>query len=45
MMIESSRAYLYAKWCVRRGNQKVGRYVKLQPTAWLKIADGKHKDA
>lgn len=45
MMIESSRAYLYAKWCVRRGNQKVGRYVKLQAKAWLKIADGKHKDA
>ena len=45
MMIESSRAYLYAKWCIRRGNQKVGRYVKLQAKAWLKIADGKHKDA
>lgn len=44
-MIESSRAYQYAKWCVRRGNQKVGKYVKLQARAWLKIADGKHKDA
>lgn len=44
-MIESSRAYQYAKWCTQRGNQKVGRYVKLQAKAWLKIADGKHKEA
>ena len=44
-MIESSRAYQYAKWCTQRSNQKVGRYVKLQAKAWLKIADGKHKEA
>lgn len=44
-MIETSRAYLYAKWCVQKGNRKVGKYVKLQAKKWLKIADGKHKDA
>ncbi len=44
-MINSSRAYLYAKWCVQKGNRKVGKYVKLQAKKWLKIADGKHKDA
>lgn len=44
-MIETSRAYLYAKWCVQKGNRKVGKYVKLQSKKWLKIADGKHKDA
>ena len=44
-MIESSRAYQYAKWCVQRGNKKVGKYIKLQSKAWLKIADGRHKEA
>lgn len=44
-MIKDSRAYLYAKWCVQRGNRKVGKYVKLQAKKWLKIADGKHKEA
>lgn len=45
MMIEESRAYRYAKWCIGRNNRKVGRYVKLQAKRWLKIADGKHKSA
>lgn len=44
-MIESSRAYRYAKWCCLPKNRKVGRYVKRQAKAWLKIADGKHKRA
>ncbi|UQT47483.1 hypothetical protein M5E87_21265 [Flavonifractor plautii] len=44
-MIESSCAYQYAKWCTQRSNQKVGRYVKLQARAWLRIAAGKHKEA
>ena len=44
-MIDKSRAYLYAKWCVEKGNSKVGKYVKLQAKKWLKIADGKHKEA
>lgn len=44
-MVESSRAYRYAKWCCLPKNRKVGRYVKRQAKAWLKIADGKHKRA
>lgn len=44
-MIESSRAYLYAKWAAKPGNRKVGKYVRLQAKAWLKIADGRHKEA
>lgn len=44
-MIENSRAYLYAQWCVQRGNRKVGKYIKLQARKWLRIADGKHKQA
>ena len=44
-MIKDSRAYLYAKWCVQRGNRKVGKFVKLQARKWLQIADGKHKEA
>ena len=44
-MIESSRAYQYAKWCCQPKNRKVGRYVKKQAKAWLRIADGKHKRA
>ena len=44
-MLEESRAYRYAKWCIQRGNRRVGRYIKLQAKAWLRIADGKHKSA
>lgn len=44
-MIEDSRAYRYAQWCMKKGNKKVGKYVKLQARRWLKIADGKHRDA
>lgn len=44
-MIDQSRAYQYAKWCTQRGNRKVGKYVKLQAKKWLRIADGRHKDA
>ena len=44
-MIKDSRAYQYAQWCAQRGNQKVGKYVKLQVRKWLKIADGRHKEA
>ena len=45
MMIENSRAYRYARWAAQSRNRKVGKYVRLQAKAWLKIADGKHKDA
>lgn len=44
-VIRESKAYQYAKWCVRPSNQKVGRYVKKQAKAWLRIADGKHRRA
>ena len=43
MTIKKSKAYKYAKWCLRRGNKKVGRYVKKQAEAWIKIADGKQR--
>ena len=44
-MIEETRAYQYAKWCCKPGNKKVGRYIKKQAAAWIKIADGRHKRA
>lgn len=45
MTISASRAYTYAKWCARPSNKKVGRYVRKQAKAWLKIADGKDRAA
>lgn len=44
-MDKESRAYKYAKWCIRKDNDKVGKYVKKQATQWLTIADGKSKAA
>lgn len=44
-MIKESKAYLYAKWCIEPDNQYVGRYVKKQAEAWLKIADGNDTEA
>ena len=44
-MIKESKAYLYAKWCIEPDNQYVGRYVKKQAEAWLKIADGEDEEA
>ena len=44
-MIEESIAYKYCKWAVRPKNRKVPNYVKLQCKAWIKIADGKDKEA
>ena len=43
--IKESRAYKYCKWCIRKNNKKVPVYVKKQAKAWLKIADGKDKEA
>lgn len=43
--IRDTRAYRYARWCAKPGNRKVGKYVKKQAKAWLKIADGKHRSA
>ena len=44
-MIENSRAYAYAKWCTLKSNRKVGKYIKLQAKAWLRIANGRHRQA
>lgn len=44
-MIKRTRAYRYAKWCLDDDNHKVGRYVKNQAAAWLRIADGEHPTA
>ena len=44
-MIERTRAYRYAKWCIDDDNHKVGRYVKKQAAAWLRIADSEHPTA
>ena len=44
-MIEESRAYKYASWCVKDDNHYVGVYVKRQCQAWLDICDGKNSEA
>lgn len=44
-LIKSSKAYVYAKWCVKGNNKKVGKYVKKQALAWIKIVDSKDKEA
>lgn len=41
--LADGRAVQYAHWCIRRGNNKVPKYVKLQAAQWLKIVDGKQK--
>lgn len=43
--IQSSPAAEYARWCMRKSNRKVPRYVKLQAKSWLRILDGKDKEA
>lgn len=44
-MIKESVAYQYCKWAVRPKNKKVPEYVKKQCAAWIKIANGKSKEA
>lgn len=41
--LADSRAVQYARWCIRRGNNKVPKYVKLQAAQWLKIVGGNQK--
>ena len=43
--ILSSPAAEYARWCLKRNNRKVPRYVKLQAKSWLRILEGKDKEA
>ena len=44
-MVETTKAYLYAKWCMEPDNKKVGKYVKKQAESWLNIADGNSEEA
>ncbi len=44
-MISDSRAYKYAQWCCEESNNYVGKYVKKQCAAWLRICEGKDKEA
>jgi phage terminase large subunit-like protein len=44
-MIQNSKAYQYAQYCVRPDAKKVPKYVKKQAEAWLTIADGKDAEA
>ncbi|HNX65207.1 MAG TPA: terminase large subunit [Oscillospiraceae bacterium] len=43
--IKESRAYLYAKECVKKSNKKVGIYIKKQAADWVKIVDGDNGEA
>lgn len=45
MAVKQSRAYSYAKWCVKKNNRQVGVYVKKQAQSWINIVDGKDKEA
>lgn len=45
MDIKGSKAYKYAKWCIEKGNDKIGRYVKKQCKDWLNIVYGNDEDA
>jgi len=44
-VVNQSKAYLYAKWCVNEQEGKVPCYVKKQAKAWIEIADGKNDEA
>ncbi len=43
-MIKHSKAYKYAQWCLE-DHRYVGKYVKLQALAWIKIVDGDDPEA
>lgn len=45
MKILESKAVQYARWCLEDVNDQVGKWVKLQAAAWLKIAEGKDPEA
>lgn len=44
-MIKESEAYKYCKWAVKKNNKKVPIYVKKQCAEWIKIADGRSREA
>ena len=43
-LIQDSRAYRYARWCIEPDNKFVGIYVKKQAVSWLEIADDKNPE-
>lgn len=45
VVVKDSKAYIYAKWCVKKNNKRAPLYVKKQAEQWIKIADGKSKEA
>lgn len=45
MAVRDSVAYQYAKWCLEEENFYVGRYVRLQAAAWVRIVDGADEEA
>lgn len=45
MIPADSKVMIYVNWCLKKGNRKVPKYVKKQAKRWLKIAQGKSKDA
>lgn len=42
---EDSKVVKYVVWCTRKSNKKVPQYVRKQAKAWLKIVNGKDKQA
>lgn len=44
-MNKDTKAYQYAKWCIRKNNNKAPCYVKKQARAWLDILAGKNREA
>lgn len=45
MEVKESKAYLYAKWCIEKGNRQVPKYVKKQAKAWIEIIEGYDTEA
>lgn len=45
MTVAESRAVSYAKWCCNSKNKKAPSYVKKQARQWLRIVEGKDKEA
>lgn len=44
-LIQDSVAYKYCEWAVKPSNKKVPKYVKAQCKSWIRIVNGKDKDA
>lgn len=40
-----NKGVIYARWCAKPSNKKVPKYVKLQSKAFIKIVEGKDKNA